>query len=104
MELNYLQIFAIIKAIPLAWKKQLKQDRPVIKCVCSLDKINLKTPHFAKYVYWKIIESNNFTDPGKIKWEIELGMKITDNEWRKVREMAFLISPVSKLKYFQYGF
>ena len=98
---NFLEYGQLIAAIPDEWKRKLAIITQANKQEIQ-NSINLDTDKISTKLYWRNIEDNKKEDSGRIFWEQQLNKNLSIENWEKMRENIFQITPLTKLKYFQY--
>ena len=98
---GFLNFFAIISAVPAVWKKCCENKNINGNEFNPLEFLNAKRKQFANIAYWKLVNSIKTHDPGIIFWSQKIGT-LTSEEWARLRIKVFKITPLTKLRYFQY--
>ena len=101
---NYLDYFALIKAIPKNWLAELRLDPMMPQ---DIENHLLRSVHGCskapKWAYLQIQEKEATPlDGARLKWENNLGISIPMEKWEQLRTQAFKIAKSTKLKDFQF--
>ena len=81
-----------------------KNTRPLVRRGDRLPHWNkISTQKFpSKFIYWELIDRVNPVSGTKLKWEKELKIDITDEEWKGKFTQVFSVTNSIKLRMFQF--
>ena len=99
VESDFLQYHAVIAAIPKTWKEKLQNTIDIDES--DIFETAFEVQKISSYIYKQITYKENVNDTGKLMWEKELKCSFDDN-WEKIRRYTFQLTPLTKLRYFQY--
>ena len=98
---GFLEYFMIISSIPREWKVKIKWEVNEENIKMDIPEIALEKEKITSFVYGVLMEKQQIIDVGKIIWEKELQCML-DDVWERIRIHMFQLTPLTKLRYFQY--
>lgn len=103
VNLNIMELYRIIQAIPLNWKVMLRALVESDDRVISLYEMAKKEGKISRVIYSMFIDQNyNSPQGSKLIWEQNLNKQIDDKKWESICHRPGKITLCTKLRLFQY--
>ena len=100
---DFLGYHSLVTAIPSKWKRIINTQNLIenVNTEEKMEKIfELECP--TSYIYRYLMQRIEKDDEGELIWTTALKINLEEDQWEKICLYSFQLSPLTKLRYFQY--